>query len=361
MACHWIENTTTGKQEWICSDGTNPTPAPNPAPPPGNSGDLWMWPTVKPSSEHITGTYTSMYTSGGKTYQHRAVDIGIPIGNKVLAPHAGKIVIAGWDNSGYGNLVKIVFGNFSILLGHLSQVNVKVGEMVNAGDVVGLSGSTGNSTGPHIHFEVREGSGVIDPMQFFGGTPKPGVPGNPGVPNVPVPEFKPVAPDSHGVYQPTDPTNPLAKVGKKDASGNWVPINSMPSSCSGLTIAQWPEMLKCLQDRAKQAASQLTGSTSDLASGKCDPLDVGCQISLALSNLFSIPIDPALKKAYAMRWIVGSVAVIILLIALWSLININQTGRELVREYVGITKPAGTNELINRMRENIRSNGKVKS
>lgn len=356
MACHWVENPATGKWEQLCSDsGTpvvpgappNPVPIPTPENPPA-----WMWPTTKPKGEHLTGTYTSMYTSGGKTYQHNAIDIGIVTGTKVLAPHAGKVVIAGWDNSGYGNLVKIVFENFSILLGHLSEIDVKPGQMVQAGDVVGLSGSTGNSSGPHLHFEVRSGNNPIDPMQFFGSNPRPGTPGNPGTPQpVPTPELViPIAPDKNGVYQPTDPNNPLAKMGYKTGSGTYVPVDA-PANCLEIWKTQGFDAAKtCYINAAKAlAGASVAGSVGT----------IGEEIGKAIAAAFSIPTDPEERKIYATRWIVGGVAMLLLLLALYALISMNRTGRELVREYVGVQNPVNTQQLVTRLKEKVGSNGKV--
>jgi murein DD-endopeptidase MepM/ murein hydrolase activator NlpD len=68
----------------------------------------------------------------------------------------GKVVFAGWSRAGYGNLVVIENDGWQVYLAHNDSFMVDVGEVVRAGDVVALSGSTGNSTGPHVHFETRE-------------------------------------------------------------------------------------------------------------------------------------------------------------------------------------------------------------
>ena len=87
-----------------------------------------------------------------------AIDIGTPIGTKIFAAAAGQVIIArasGW-NGGYGNYIAISHDNGTeTVYGHLSKVFVQAGESVYQGQVIGLSGSTGNSTGPHLHFEVR--------------------------------------------------------------------------------------------------------------------------------------------------------------------------------------------------------------
>ncbi len=100
----------------------------------------------------VSGQVTQEYWGG-----HRAVDIGGFIGASVKAADSGYVIAAssGW-NSGYGNMVMIDHGNgFVSLYGHLSSIFVRQGESVSVGQQVGALGNTGNSTGPHLHFEIR--------------------------------------------------------------------------------------------------------------------------------------------------------------------------------------------------------------
>ena len=87
---------------------------------------------------------------------HKGIDYLCPAGTPVLASEAGTVIKAGWDNTGYGNCVMIQHqdGN-ATLYAHLSQIYVTVGQKVVQSQVIGLSGNTGNSTGPHLHFEAR--------------------------------------------------------------------------------------------------------------------------------------------------------------------------------------------------------------
>lgn len=89
---------------------------------------------------------------------HTGVDFGVPVGTKVRAPRRGKVVTASYDSS-YGYYVVIQgrrrFRRKRWLLAHLSKRKVRVGQRVRRGQVVGLSGNTGNSTGPHLHAEQR--------------------------------------------------------------------------------------------------------------------------------------------------------------------------------------------------------------
>ena len=73
----------------------------------------------------------------------------------VITPIGGKVVFAGWSSAGYGNLLVIENDGWQVYLGHNNSFLVGVGDIVRAGEVVALSGSTGNSTGPHVHFETR--------------------------------------------------------------------------------------------------------------------------------------------------------------------------------------------------------------
>ena len=87
---------------------------------------------------------------------HTGIDYGCPEGTPILASEAGSVVFAGWDTTGYGNCVIIQHpdGN-ATLYAHLKAITVRLGQKVERSQVIGYSGSTGNSTGPHLHFEAR--------------------------------------------------------------------------------------------------------------------------------------------------------------------------------------------------------------
>ncbi|MEM2265654.1 MAG: peptidoglycan DD-metalloendopeptidase family protein [Candidatus Hadarchaeales archaeon] len=95
--------------------------------------------------------------------EHTGIDIAVPTGKEVLSTIEGKVIIAR-EYGGYGNLVVVQNGPVAIYLGHLSELKVKEGDVVQRGQVVGLSGSTGFSTGPHIHYEVRVNGKAVDPL-----------------------------------------------------------------------------------------------------------------------------------------------------------------------------------------------------
>ncbi|MCW2855549.1 MAG: family metallopeptidase [Marmoricola sp.] len=104
---------------------------------------------------------------------HTGQDFAVPTGTPIGAAGDGVVVFAGWSGP-YGNLIRILHpGSIATWYGHLSQIRTRVGAQVTAGEVIGLSGETGNATGPHLHLEVRLGAspaseGVpIDPMPWL--------------------------------------------------------------------------------------------------------------------------------------------------------------------------------------------------
>ena len=116
-----------------------------------------------------TGTFVwpaDNHTLSGNDYWsgHLGIDIAIGEGGRIYASDSGVVVFAGWSTGGYGNTIMIDHGNgYQTLYGHLSQVSVSCGRSVQQGGPIGYSGTTGNSTGPHLHFEVRYLGGFISP------------------------------------------------------------------------------------------------------------------------------------------------------------------------------------------------------
>jgi murein DD-endopeptidase MepM/ murein hydrolase activator NlpD len=109
-----------------------------------------------------------LITQGYKFY-HKAVDIANRGGGPIIAADSGSVIAAGWDASGYGNRVLIDHGNGMITLyGHLSALQVQAGQRVNRGDQIGMMGSTGRSTGTHLHFEIRQGGVFLNPLTALG-------------------------------------------------------------------------------------------------------------------------------------------------------------------------------------------------
>jgi murein DD-endopeptidase MepM/ murein hydrolase activator NlpD len=98
---------------------------------------------------------------------HTGLDFQAQIGDPVRATANGKVAVAGWQG-GYGKMVEIDHGNgLKTRYGHLSEIEVSVGQPVKIGQVVGRVGTTGRSTGPHLHYETRVGSDAVDPQKFL--------------------------------------------------------------------------------------------------------------------------------------------------------------------------------------------------
>jgi murein DD-endopeptidase MepM/ murein hydrolase activator NlpD len=98
---------------------------------------------------------------------HEGIDIGVGTGTPIKAAAAGTIIYCGWE-SGYGNLTVIDHGgNLATAYGHQSSIAVACGQQVAQGDVIGYVGSTGHSTGPHLHFEVRINGSPVDPLGYL--------------------------------------------------------------------------------------------------------------------------------------------------------------------------------------------------
>jgi murein DD-endopeptidase MepM/ murein hydrolase activator NlpD len=103
----------------------------------------------------------------GRPAMHTGLDFRAATGDPVRATANGKVVSSGWSG-GYGRLVEIDHGNgLSTRYGHLSDINVKVGDFVRIGQVIGTVGSTGRSTGPHLHYETRIDGDAVDPQKFL--------------------------------------------------------------------------------------------------------------------------------------------------------------------------------------------------
>ncbi|MGV0025122.1 peptidoglycan DD-metalloendopeptidase family protein [Phormidesmis priestleyi] len=100
---------------------------------------------------------------------HKGIDIAAPIGTPVVAAAPGKVITAGWNDGGYGNLVEVKHTDGSVTLyGHNNRILVKVGQQVAQGQQIAEMGSTGFSTGPHSHFEVHlPGQGAVNPVAYL--------------------------------------------------------------------------------------------------------------------------------------------------------------------------------------------------
>lgn len=114
----------------------------------------------------VTGRISSKYGMRWGS-MHHGVDVAVPTGTPVRASAAGRVSFAGW-NGGYGYLVTIDHGNrVETRYAHNSRIVVRVGQHVQRGDLIAYSGNTGRSTGPHVHFEIRQNGQSVDPMNYL--------------------------------------------------------------------------------------------------------------------------------------------------------------------------------------------------
>ena len=154
----------------------------------------WIFPVV---GDWVYSFFFGDPVGDGTT--HKGLDIATINGaaDAIVAPEDLHIINSGWSDAGYGNFVMAEDADgLTIIFGHmLDRPSVEMGENVKAGDLLGYVGSTGNSSGPHLHLEVRQGGIPVDPKPFLDGandppdTPPlpPGTPGNPNPPGATIP------------------------------------------------------------------------------------------------------------------------------------------------------------------------------
>ena len=124
----------------------------------GGSGKL-IWPT---GGGRISRGFTGQYPA-----YHNGLDIAGPVGTHIYAADSGVVTRALYTNVGYGIYCIIEHGGYQTLYGHCSRLLVSAGQQVTKGQVIAYMGSTGNSTGPHLHFEVKKGNYRYNPMSWF--------------------------------------------------------------------------------------------------------------------------------------------------------------------------------------------------
>ena len=128
----------------------------------------YIWPV---SSRRITSTFGGRSSPGGiGSTNHKGIDIGgVGYTTEIHAAKAGTVIVSQYSRS-YGNYVVVSHGSGNTTLyAHMSSRKVSVGQYVNQGDVLGITGSTGNSTGPHLHFEITENGTRINPLKYLTG------------------------------------------------------------------------------------------------------------------------------------------------------------------------------------------------
>lgn len=128
----------------------------------------YAWPCS--SIRWITSKFGGRNSPGGiGSTNHKGVDIGTPMNTPILAAKSGTVTWASW-NGGYGHCVIIYHGQGnSTLYGHLNSYACQVGDTVSQGDLIAYSGTSGNSTGPHLHFGVKENDIWVDPLNYLTG------------------------------------------------------------------------------------------------------------------------------------------------------------------------------------------------
>ena len=152
-----LRPTTSGGASWPQLPGFEDAPRPFGTPELSNT---WMWPT--------RGVFTSGYGwRWGR--MHKGIDVANNVGTPIVAARAGRVAFSGWHEGGYGYLVTLAHPDGSrSLYAHNSRLTVKVGQEVQQGELIAHMGSTGRSTGPHLHFEIHPpGSGAINPLQLL--------------------------------------------------------------------------------------------------------------------------------------------------------------------------------------------------
>lgn len=154
---------------------------------PGAVREVFVWsaPSLPPRSSTsdstgsgiaplIQGTGTFIWPVSGRRitqyywYGHQAIDVAAGEGSTVVAADTGTVTWAGWNVYGYGNLVVINHGNgYETYYAHLSGINVYPGQVVYQGNVIGATGNTGRSSGPHIHIEIRYYNTQLEPLSYL--------------------------------------------------------------------------------------------------------------------------------------------------------------------------------------------------
>jgi murein DD-endopeptidase MepM/ murein hydrolase activator NlpD len=126
-------------------------------------------PSIMPSNGNKSRGFGVQYDPfTGTPQMHKGIDLAGPIGSPVIATARGQVAYAGYDGGGLGNLIAIDHGfGFMTRYGHLSKILVRVGQQVNRGDLIALVGTTGYSTGPHLHYEVWRNGTALDPTDYI--------------------------------------------------------------------------------------------------------------------------------------------------------------------------------------------------
>lgn len=123
---------------------------------PVQNGEKYLlnWIQTRPRISQDFGENPAMYAQFGLN-GHNGLDLAVPVGTQLFAPIEGMVSIGNDGNGGYGKYIEIIKDNLKVILGHLSEFDVKDGQYVYMCEKVGLSGNTGFSTGPHLHLGMK--------------------------------------------------------------------------------------------------------------------------------------------------------------------------------------------------------------
>lgn len=131
----------------------------------GYVGGTWRWPV--PTNRYVSSHYGYRNIFGYREF-HTGIDIPAPGGTPIIASNSGVVTTARYASTGYGNRVIIDHGGgYKTLYAHCQSLNVTVGQYVNQGDVIGYVGTTGMSTGNHLHFEIRINDATVNPYPYI--------------------------------------------------------------------------------------------------------------------------------------------------------------------------------------------------
>ncbi len=137
--------------------------------------EIWLasMPSIQPiSNKNLTRIGSGFGYRIDPVYKdrraHKGIDFTSPLGTPIYATGDGKVVDAGFSTGGHGNRVVINHGfGYQTLYGHMYRIKARIGDEVKRGEVIGYVGSTGKSTGPHVHYEVHHNGVEVDPIYFF--------------------------------------------------------------------------------------------------------------------------------------------------------------------------------------------------
>lgn len=127
--------------------------------------EVWIQPVDNGAITDVFGSRVNPIT--GKNENHKGLDIGVPLETEAKAVKSGEVIDEGYSNS-YGNWIKYkTYDGYEILYAHLTSVVAEKNQKIKQGEVIAYTGSTGNSTGPHLHYEIMENKEYLNPYNYY--------------------------------------------------------------------------------------------------------------------------------------------------------------------------------------------------